>query len=434
MVSLDFKNSFLTALSLAGILTGFSLSGSSMAQSLNPKISPRSSLAPQRFNQDFAAYLPPEYAPLQAMLLSEIVLEDENGYRLLAELLGARVNVWLLVAQPKQGLAEHLQTHYQLSQQQLERLRILKINSQSIWARDWSPLFAFSTGPHSEGFQLLDFRYASERPLDDSVPLQLYQLLQKQPLLSKFARPERREIPLFLEGGNLMCTRQHCFMSDHVLSRNQQQGIMLKDLQALRLTLRAYLEQQLWLVPRLPFEPTGHLDIWAKLLNENTLMVAEIWPESIESAHPQLKESLKQLQRFLDQQALGYDRAGLALPDSLAYQLQKINPRLKILRVPMPVPLLVEDQLVFRSYTNSLLVNGLAILPRYQRSAIAQPYPDRPLRQRYETAVEAAYAAAGYQPSWIEADYLIPGGGAWHCASMQIPALPESQAEPLPYP
>lgn len=362
---------------------------------LNPK--------QQAFAADF--YLPPEYSPVQAVLVSQVVLEDENGYHLLRVLLESGIQVWLLAEREREAEVQgHLREIYGFSRSQLAGLHLMPIRTNTLWARDWAPLMLLPRQPGSlPVLGLLDAFYARERELDDLVGTALQDEIKAFALLPDWALRWQR-LPLWLEGGNLICRQNECLLGDSIRRRNPGQSD-----HELKARLAEGLDQAVSLVPTLPYESTGHLDIWLKLLDEQTLMVARIDDQSLLLAPLPLRKQIEEMHDFLDQQAL-----------SLAQRL----PGVKIVRVPMPLPELEADgQMSYRTYVNSLLVNGQAILPRYSRSAYGRLYRDQKLIKSYEAEVEKVYAQAGYRPVWIEADYLIPGGGAWHCATMQIPAL-----------
>ncbi len=356
-------------------------------------------------------YLPPEYSAVQAVLVSQVVLEDENGYQLLKVLISAGVQVWLLAERERlSDIQTHLREVYGLSQAQLSKLHLVPLRTNTLWARDWAPLMLLPrqaqlkpTKPLKPKLRLLDANYALERQLDEAVAAKLLDELQQFKLLPGW-QLSHQALPLWLEGGNLACWNQTCLLGESILHRNP-------DLSAQQIIsiLTTELDQQIQLLPALPYESTGHLDIWLKPLNEDVLIVSQLKPSSLELAPAAIRPLMLELQSFLDQQAL---------------TLQQTFPDIQILRVPMPLPEQEpEGQMSFRTYTNSLLINGLAILPRYTRSAYGRLYRDQKLMVSYEAEVERVYRQAGYQPVWLEADYLIPGGGAWHCAAMQVPDL-----------
>lgn len=357
-------------------------------------------------------WLPPEYAPARAVLLSDIVLEDHNGYLLLDQLLQARAEVWLLSRSARLSeLRTQLQALTGLTLPKAPALHILPIPTDSVWARDWAPLFTF-TASSSPLMTLLDAEYWPNRPQDDAVP----QRLSQQPLTGPL-----RVLPLnlSLEGGDLACSRRVCVISSRALAGRPFAELQSKLARAFR--------QPLVLAERLPYESTGHLDMWTKFLDDETLLIAQVVPEAqqgLDKIPPPLRESYAEIGAFLERQATGVDATGLARPEALVSRLRAWMPRLKVVRVPLPLPFAEHGELIFRSYVNSLLVNGRAILPRYARDGYGHPYPDQPALRQYERQVEAVYRQAGYDPVWIPADYLILSGGAWHCATMQVPAYP----------
>ncbi len=99
---------------------------------------------------------------------------------------------------------------------------------------------------------------------------------------------------------------------------------------------------------------------------------------------------------------------------------------MKIKRIPLPLPMVLNEISFFRSYVNSLLINGNVILPRFERLFLddgVHDYPDADLIANYELQVEALYREAGYAPIWANADHLVTYGGTWHCLAAQVPRL-----------
>ncbi|PKL76174.1 MAG: hypothetical protein CVV27_11630 [Candidatus Melainabacteria bacterium HGW-Melainabacteria-1] len=362
--------------------------------------------------------LPPEYEPVQGMLVSEHLTSFPNGTELLSTLLGEGAEVWLLNANPDvlnqtRGL---LSQRFGLQADQLERIRPLQVATDSVWARDWAPIFAFGPG---QMLGLLDLRYYPDRPLDDAVPAQVADFTRK---LMPQRQVQALPVAVELEGGNMLCTRSNCFVSEEVLRRVEANQGRTPDPAEILVELEKYIAQEFWIVPRMPYESTGHIDIWAKLLDEKTMIIGQISEESLDAVPAQLQETYREVMRFLDEQALGQDAAGQPSPNSLAALLKRIHPEIRIERVPMPTPGIYQGVETFRTYTNSLLFNEVAVLPRYVRGTRFSR-AERDLTREHEQRVEAVYQAAGYRVIWIRADNLIRDGGAWHCVAMQIPDL-----------
>jgi len=83
-------------------------------------------------------YLPPEYAPVQAVMVSRIILDDDSGYQLLRLLLQNEVNPWVLTPSPLEfsAVRDYLRERFQLKAETLARLKSIQVSTESLWARD----------------------------------------------------------------------------------------------------------------------------------------------------------------------------------------------------------------------------------------------------------------------------------------------------------
>lgn len=380
-------------------------------------------------------YLPPEYDPIQGVVLSEHLATFPNGKAFLQALLGLNTEIWMLTLD-QQNLSRTrtlLQTRFGLNSEQMSQLKALPIATQTVWARDWAPLFSFST-QNTTDIGLLDFKYYPDRQVDDAVGPELNLFLNQTAsmlgLQSLFPKKNYRNLPVNveLEGGNVMCTRQNCFVSREVLQRVEAEGITPDPVQITQ-ELEKHLQQKFTIVPRLPYESTGHIDIWAKFLSAKMLIIGEISETSLERVPDEQREAYTEVRDFLNEQATGLNQAGQESTESLAYQLKQLDPEIEIRRIPMPTPGIYKGIETFRTYTNSVLVNQTAIVPRYGRGGRSRE-GDRDLFNSQESDVEKLYQATGYQVIWIKADNLIRDGGAWHCVAMQIPRLDQARTAP----
>lgn len=374
-------------------------------------------------------FFPPEFDPMQGVIVSDHLAEFPNGKAFLSALLNAGAEVWLLSS--NQALLQQTQSvltdRFDVPQNQLSQLRALPVATETVWARDWAPLFAYATAQSGE-VGLIDYHYYADRPLDDAVPAALSRYFDPQGPQTGI-HLSNLPVNVELEGGNVLCTRKHCFVSEEVLRRIEVTTGKSGDPATIRSELEKYLQQDFTIVPRLPIESTGHLDIWTKLLDDHTLVIGQISQAGLDAVPPTLKPTYTLVRDFLEEQATGVDAAGQALPDSLAAVIHRLEPEIRIVRLPMPTPGIYQGIETFRTYTNSFLFNGTAIVPRYSGNTIqdgtdpATARSQRELLLAQEQAVEKVYQDAGYQVNWIRADNLIRDGGAWHCVAMQIPRL-----------
>lgn len=370
--------------------------------------------------------LPGEYEPIDAVMVSEHLATFRNGQEFMKALIDAKTDVWLLASSVPQVQQTRLimQQRFRLTAEEIQQVKPLPVLTQTVWARDWAPLMAKNT-TNSSQWGLVDFKYYPDRMVDDASAARLTQVLNENPphLGWSTAAPQFQQlpVPVELEGGNVMCNDQHCFVSQEVLLRLEERGETPNEAQIIA-DLEKYLQQEFWIVPRMPFEGTGHIDIWAKFLSPTQVIVGEISDESMDLIPAEQAAAYRAVQRFLEEQATGVDSAGAPVPNALASVLKREAPHVEILRIPMPTPGVYRGVETFRTYTNSLFVNKTAIVPRYQRGSRAERN-NRDLLNEQEQAVEAIYRKAGFEVKWILADNLIRDGGAWHCVSMQVPAL-----------
>ena len=373
--------------------------------------------APDPDEPEARYYLAPEYTPAQAVVMSEQLLDYPEGVQLVQAVAQAGAAPWLLSAQP-----ERIDWVSALLDGKAKRLAV---PTDTLWARDWSPLFAVPAKAEARAeIKLLDTNYYSGRSLDDLVPQQLRSVLTHPDFALKV---ERASLPVYMEGGNITCTRADCYVTDEVLLQNSARGYaddIALDAEGIRAAFATQIDQNLHFVEQIPFESTKHIDVWAKFLDEDTLLISELSDETLATLPESQRRHYVQVQRFLERQATGIGRAGQTLETSLGQLAKKHNPQLNIVRIPMPAPGYYGGSQVFRTYTNSLLVNGVALVPRYHRVGFSgEAYLDEALIPAYESTVEQVYQSAGYRVVWVDSDDLIRLQGAVHCVTMQVPAL-----------
>ena len=97
------------------------------------------------------------------------------------------------------------------------------------------------------------------------------------------------------------------------------------------------------------------------------MIVGQISDETLSYASSSNRSLALRIQEFLDTRAQDISDLGY-----------------NVVRIPMPVP----SADLYRSYTNSLLLNGTAIIPQYVSNR-GSSYPDQQLLKSYESQVVA---------------------------------------------
>ncbi len=343
--------------------------------------------------------VPAEYAKADGVIVSSELMASYGREDLVKAILDAGAKkVWVTV---NRGSGESVQSPTFSRLRQILGTSISKVSvveqkdagQVTVWARDWSPLGAITA---DNELRLLDFNYYPRRPADDATSRSF----------AGFTGIPRVSVPVYNEGGNFMNNqRGECMMTTRVTDANAEvfkTGDMVFDAEDIKQYYGEFAGcARTYIFPRMPTEGTGHIDMWGKFLDDDTVIVGQISDETLSYASSSNRSLTLRIQEFLDARA-----ADIA---DLGYN---------VVRIPMPVP----SANLFRSYTNSLLLNGTAIIPQYL-SAQGGSYADQSLLKRYEAEVRRVYQSLGYKVVFIPSDSMIATGGAVHCVTMQVPAV-----------
>ena len=373
---------------------------------------------------DFADRLRPvpEFAPSRAVIVTSSALltltkhgRGNPARKMVEAILKQQSEVWISVL-GKRGDAtlRALQELGVIKSDELSRVKMIEnskataIDEDYFWTRDFGPIFLKDKA--SEAVVMADLLYdMGGRKTSDAFPR----------ILTQSESFPRMSLPLRLEGGNLMTDANgNAVMSRRVIDANPELAALGKegDAAVSALIRRFFGAKDVTIIEPMPYEPTGHIDLFAKFLPGNKVAVNELSKASMEHLHKlpaSVQGSVLEVREFLDRTAKLFAAKGY-----------------EVIRMPQPLPLFSTragpGKLLMRSYTNSLLLGGKAVLvPRYETLPDGEgSYPDAAARVANEAAVVQAYAAAGYPEAnitFIYADSLIRHAGAIHCMTMQVP-------------
>lgn len=313
--------------------------------------------------------------------------------------------------------------------------------AKGIWARDWGPLSVewederpLPVASSSQTTVLADFNYYPSRRYTNATPWGLYQFVRGQS--SGWSEPASepqllyKSVPVYNEGGNFLTDGLGtCFLSERPLRANEDR-VHEQDVRLELRDIRPILERDIgctrvFFPDSMPHEQTGHIDMWAKFIDTETVLIGELMGSQERFVPDRFLSDFREMRAFLNSQAIYFERRGY-----------------RTVRVPQPVPLFRSNgRTVVRSYVNSLLLNrgpsgrpsrgdrqsGTSTLyvPRYVspgsglRDEFAF-YPDSDLIPEYESRLLDAVAAQGIDLFFVPSDDLITQGGAVHCVTMQI--------------
>lgn len=325
--------------------------------------------------------LPAEYEEQAAIVLGcgELVECYPDMLAQLVQALKGRVALLALV--PDDACREKVRSVLAARGQSDDAVEFVSVPHNTMWTRDYGPFIVRQ--PNGEP-AMTDLIYVgADRRKDDLVPWWLGK---------NYSLPVVH-VPLTLEGGNLLGNgRGLCLTTTKTLLKNRERG--LDDDEILRLLDQYFGAEQTVVLEPLQRESTGHVDMFAVFVDADTVLVGR-YDASI-------------------------DPQNAAILDRNAARLASVHfagRPLEVVRVPMPS----NADGKFRTYTNAVFANGVLLLPRYGD-----------LDPEGLHAALAAYRR--FLPDWkcitIDATKVIEMGGALHCMTLNLAALPAPPLAP----
>jgi len=261
------------------------------------------------------------------------------------------------------------------------------IPTNRIWMRDSGPIIVNS----GKKKVALDWRFTAwakypNHKLDDKVPSSLNETWKMERV-----QPMHKGKRVVLEGGSIdvngkgtLLTTRECLLSD-VQVRNP--GFTQQDYEEI---FAKYLgiSNVIWLESGIVGDDThGHVDDITRFVNADTI-VTVVEKDKASDNYALLKQNLNILKKSRDQNGR----------------------QLNIVELPMPRPVVFEEQVLPASYANFLIANDMVLVPtfndpsdRIALSILAELFPKR-------------------EVVGIHAVDLVWGLGTIHCMSQQIPA------------
>lgn len=307
--------------------------------------------------------IPAEYEPVGAVVLGWAGYSSMlTGIAKAASAAGAQV--WAIGGPSSIGVANYFSVP----------LRI-----DTVWVRDYGP-FGISSKSNTPGIVDAIYRHYQYRVHDDAIPQQL----------GRAKGINVYGMNIILDGGNLMVDSYgNLFMTNRTylwnrhLSREQVDSALKTALRVKNIIVFDYAGY-----PNEPEDGTGHIDMFMKLLNDHTVLIAK------SSDEPYKSNNDKAIKFFQNRKA----------PDGHPY---------KVITAKGWV-----DGGAWYTFTNSLIVNNTVVMPSYRG------------RQAEEQEAIAAYQAGipGVKVVPVNSDSSIVAGGSIHCVTQTIPVLPKNKA------
>ena len=265
----------------------------------------------------------------------------------------------------------------------------LNVNTNSIWMRDYGQNTIYKNDVDS--IYLVDWVYNRPRPADDTFPEYLANYMNID-LYQTSQNPNT----LVHTGGNFMSDGfGTAFSSNLVLDENDISEFQIDEIMNNFMGIDTYIKME-----TLPFDGIHHIDMHMKLIDEETLLVAE-YPEGM-SDGPQIEENLQYiLDNFTTKYGTPFKVIRIPSPPSTSGYYPGEQPELNN-----------SIDGYYRTYTNSVFVNKTVLVPFY--------------REEYDTIAQRIYEEIlpGYNIVGIDCDNsgnnIISQSGAIHCITHSV--------------
>jgi len=284
-----------------------------------------------------------------------------------------------------ENMREQAIAHLTQAGADLTRIRFFLFPTNDAWCRDHGP--AFLINPKAEQKKVIvDWNYnawGGKYPpydLDDVIPTRI---------------AEMYNIPVYypgiiMEGGSVEFNGAGTILTSTACLLNPNRNPHLNKIQIEDYLCEYYgADQVLWVDEGIIGDDTdGHIDDTVRFVNEDTVL-AVVEENTHDDNYDLLQHNLKQL-----------------------HQMRIVNGKqLNVIELPMPDPVIYEDQPLPASYANFYIANKSVIVPTYRcdkddkaLQIIQSAFPDR-------------------EVVGIDSTEIIWGLGSFHCLSQQEPAV-----------
>lgn len=273
----------------------------------------------------------------------------------------------------------------------LENITIIGTPMNTVWIRDYGPNTVYGNGVDDR--IIVDWLYNRPRPDDDVAPQVIADHMGID-LYETTAEPW----DLMNTGGNFMSDGFGTGFASNLIGDENDGGNTwwgtqfpdqsdedIENILAEFMGLHTYIRME-----NLPYDGIHHIDMHMKLLDEETILMAE-YPEGVADG-PQIEANLEYV---------------------LANYSSVYGTPFDVVRIPSPpepgwgggYPDAGGD---YMTYTNSVFVNNTILLPTYY--------------EEYDTTAIAIYEAAlpGYNVVGIDCNQIISASGAIHCITHSV--------------
>ena len=282
-----------------------------------------------------------------------------------------------------------------------------KLGVDSLWTRDYFPLMPID----GSGKPLLvDFNYYTHDILGEETP----RILERQTGLPRVS------LPIYAEGGNIIVNDDGlCLMSESVLVENSKAKMPTDSVLSKAEITRLYKQyvgcKDVKYFPIMPYEGSQHIDIWAKFISNDTILVHDLEDRAVQTMNPQYRSRGEEIQDYLKARQADLKALGL-----------------NVKKIPMPAPYFdvgnegsdyEYEMISILSFINGLIVNGTIIFPDYILNTDADnnviDLSDIQYFSDYKESIASTVGSEGFKAVFINSDNIVGLGGAIHCVTKE---------------
>ena len=282
----------------------------------------------------------------------------------------------------------------------------------SFWIRDYGPEFVVEPNGARHIIDSYFLGAIAFWPRDDAIPIEI----GKDDWINADGSPMEVHSHLTpISGGNIMSDGAGtCFSSSTIYTLEKPKGWSNEDVDEL---MRVYFGcEQLIILKPICLESTGHIDMFAKIVSPNSILLGEFDPDTLFNG--------EELAEQTGHCGSHYPNDFRDMEINLAILESKTNldgEPWEVIRMPMLEPFWHKDTWIYRTYLNAQIFNDQIAMPTYREAKEDETIDDL-LRMESEAieAYEDALPEVVVTP--IRADHIIKFGGAIHCISHEIPA------------
>lgn len=257
----------------------------------------------------------------------------------------------------------------------MERVRFLVRQTDSIWIRDYGPRYIYEGSCRA----IIDHTYNRPRPYDDAFPAGFADLKGHA----------RYEIPLVHGGGNFHLDANRNSFATRLIN-NENPGLTEQEIHDLWLS---YQNLQTTFFDPFPttVDLTQHIDMWMQVISDTQVVISD-WPFNSGSEQDQICDAAAELLA-----ARGYT----------------------VYRVPAR-----SVNNIHYTYTNVVMCNGLVLVPFYTNPQV--------IPHNAEALNTWRAALPEHQVFQINCEPIVSAAGVMHCIVMHLP-VPLGGASPTAY-